>query len=75
MGEARTRVALDVELLGEARAFGLDVSAIAESALRAAVKAEKARRWYEENAEAIAQRARRIEEHGMPLAEYAVWKP
>ena len=39
------------------------------------MKAEKARRWYAENAEAIEQRARRIEEHGMVLAEYAVGSP
>ena len=75
MGKARTNVTLDADLLGEARAFDLNVSAIAEGALEVAVKAEKARRWYAENAEAIEQRARRIEEKGMVLAEYAVWKP
>ena len=75
MGKARTNVTLDAELLAEARAFELNVSAIAEGALEAAVKAERVRRWYAENAEAIDQRARRIEEQGMVLAEYAVWKP
>lgn len=75
MGKARANVTLDADLLSEARAFALNVSAIAEGALEAAVKAEKARRWYEENAEAIERRARRIEEQGLILAEYAVWKP
>jgi antitoxin CcdA len=74
MGKVRTNVTLDVDLLAEARAFELNVSAIAEGALEAAVKAERARRWYEENAEAIEQRRRRIEEDGLILA-YAVWKP
>ena len=75
MGKARANVTLDADLLSEARAFALNVSAIAEGALEAAVKTEKARRWYEENAEAIERRARRIEEQGLILAEYAVWKP
>ena len=75
MGKARTNVTLDADLLAEARAFGLNVSAIAEGALEAAVKAERARRWFAENAEAIEHRARRIEEHGVALAEYAIWKP
>ena len=75
MGKARAKVTLDADLLAEARAFGLDVSAITEGALEAAVKAERARRWYAENREAIEQRARRIEEHGVALAEYAIWKP
>lgn len=75
MGKARTNVTLDRQLLEQARAFELNVSAIAEGALEAAVKAEKARRWYEENAEAIEQRARRIDREGLILAKYAVWKP
>ena len=75
MGKTRTNVTLDSALLAAARAFELNVSAIAEGALEAAVKAERGRRWAEENAEAIEQRARRIEEQGLVLAEYAVWKP
>ena len=75
MGKARANVTLDADLLADARAFELNVSAIAEGALEAAVKAERARRWYAENAEAIKQRERWIEEHGMPLAEYQIWKP
>lgn len=38
MGKARANVTLDSELLAEARAFELNVSAIAEGALEAAVK-------------------------------------
>jgi antitoxin CcdA len=75
MGKTRTNVTLDSELLAVARAFELNVSAIAEGALEAAVKAERGRRWAEENAEAIEQRRRWIEEHGLPLAKYQVWKP
>ena len=75
VGKVRANVTLDAELLTEARAFELNVSAIAEGALEAAVRSERARRWHEENAEAIEQRRRRIEEHGLTLADYAVWKP
>jgi antitoxin CcdA len=75
MGKARANVTLDANLLAEARAFELNVSAIAEGALEAAVRAERARRWAEENAEAIELRRRWIDEHGMPLAAYQVWKP
>jgi antitoxin CcdA len=75
MGKARTNVTLDAALLAEARGFELNVSAIAEGALEAAVKAERARRWYAENAEAIEQRRRLIDEEGMPLADYQLWKP
>ena len=75
MGKTRTNVTLDAGLLAQARVFELNVSAIAEGALEAAVRAERARRWAEENAEALEQRRRRIEEHGLILADYAVWKP
>jgi antitoxin CcdA len=75
MGKARANVTLDADLLAEARAFELNVSAIAEGALEAAVRAERARRWSEENAEAIELRRRRVEEKGLLLADYAVWKP
>jgi antitoxin CcdA len=56
------------------RALELDVPAIVERALQTAVKAERSRRWAEENAEAIEQRRRWIEERGLILADYAVWK-
>jgi antitoxin CcdA len=75
MGKARANVTLDADLLAEARAFELNVSAIAEGALEAAVRAERARRWSVENAEAIELRRRWIDEHGLPLAKYQVWKP
>jgi post-segregation antitoxin (ccd killing protein) len=75
MGKARTNVTPDAALLAEARVFEMNVSAIAEGALEAAVKAERARRWYAENAEAIEQRRQRIEERALILADHAVWKP
>ncbi|MBY0336321.1 MAG: type II toxin-antitoxin system CcdA family antitoxin [Acetobacteraceae bacterium] len=58
------------DLPAEALALGLDPQAIAEAALRRAISEEKARRWNEENKDAIAAHNRWVEEHGLPLAEY-----
>ena len=57
----------------EARALGLDAAAIATRAVQQAISAEKARRWLEENREAIAAHNRWVEEHGLPLAEYRMF--
>lgn len=71
MAERRsTSLTLDSELLDQARALGVNISRAAEAGVLAAVKAEKARRWKEENAEAVAAYNRWIEENGVPLARY-----
>lgn len=57
----------------EARALGLDPEAIAAKAVADAVRAEKARRWQEENREAIEAHNRWVEEHGLPLAKYRMF--
>lgn len=54
----------------EARALGLDPQAIATAALAEAVRAEKTRRWQEENAQAIAAQNRWVEANGLPLSKY-----
>ncbi len=57
----------------EAEALGLDAAAIAARAVQEAIRAEKARRWLEENREAIDAHNRWVEEHGLPLAEYRMF--
>ena len=57
----------------EARALGLDPEAIAQKAVRDAIKAEKERRWLEENREAIAAHNEWVEKHGVPLAKYRMF--
>jgi antitoxin CcdA len=57
----------------DATALGLDPDAIAEAALREAVRAEKARRWQEENREAIEAQNAWVEKHGVPLARYRMF--
>jgi post-segregation antitoxin (ccd killing protein) len=60
-------------LAAEAEALGLDAAAIAAQAVKEAILSEKARRWLEENAEAIAAHNRWVEENGLPLAEYRMF--
>jgi antitoxin CcdA len=60
-------------LAPEARALGLDPTAIAEAALRRAIGDEKARRWADENREAIEAWTRHFEENDTPLAQYRMF--
>lgn len=70
----RTNVTLTAANLASARELGLNVSAISDAALAAAVRAAKAEAWARENAEAIAERRTWIEAHGTPLADLQVLK-
>lgn len=72
--KTRTNVTLSEDLLAGARKFHLNVSAIAEQALAAAVRDAQAARWQEDNREALAQRAAWIEQNGMPLADVQAWR-
>lgn len=58
-------VTLDSALVDEARALGIPLSATLGAALLATVVAERARRWQEENREAIEAYNARIERDGM----------
>jgi post-segregation antitoxin (ccd killing protein) len=57
----------------EARALGLDPEAIAAKAIRDAIRAEKERRWLDENRDAIAAHNEWVEKHGVPLAKYRMF--
>jgi antitoxin CcdA len=63
-------LSIDADLLAEAKALGVNVSRAAEAGIAEAVKAEKERRWKEENREAIEGWNRYFREHGLPFAEY-----
>ena len=65
-----TNLSLDAQLVADAKAFGLNLSATAERAIAEAVREEKVRRWKEENREAIEAYNRYIDEHGVPLSEF-----
>lgn len=57
----------------EARALGLDPEAIAAKALHDAVRAEKARRWQEENREAMDAWNAWTDANELPLAKYRLF--
>lgn len=61
---------LDGTLMADAKALGLDAAAVMEDALRRSVTDEKARRWHEENAEAIRRSNERVEREGLWCDEY-----
>lgn len=61
-----TSMTLDAALLDEARSLGVNLSRAAEEGILIKVKEERARRWKEDNAEAIADYNRWIEENGIP---------
>ena len=70
MGKQRTNISIDAQLLAFARENGLNVSAIAEEALRTA----RREAWLKENAEALEERRLHYQTHDTLLAPYRVLK-
>ncbi len=69
-----TNLTINASLVEEARALGLNLSELAEQGIAAAVKAERERQWKEENAAAFRSHNEWVEKHGLPLAEYRMFK-
>lgn len=65
----KTSVTLDAAALEAARALGVDVSAVADIALREAVAAARRQSWLAENAAAFAAQAEWHDRNGHPLAD------
>jgi antitoxin CcdA len=65
----KTSLTLDAEVLDGAKALNINVSAVAEAALKSAVAEARQQHWLEENAGAFAAQAAWHERHGHPLAE------
>lgn len=63
----KTRVSLTVDerLVAEAKAVGINLSAVAEEAIRIATRDEEMRLWRERNKDAIEAWHRKIEEEGL----------
>ena len=68
-----TNLSIDAALLEEARDLGINLSRSSEAGIRASVKAEKERRWLEENRPAIEAYNCWIAEHGMPFEDLRAW--
>ena len=65
----KTSLTLDAELLDAAKALDINVSAVAEAALKSAVAQARRTQWLEQNAQAFAAQAAWHERHGHPLAD------
>ena len=65
-----TNVSLDARLVEEAKALGINVSRAREEGLAREVKAERERRFKEENAEAFEAWNRFVEKNGLPLERF-----
>ncbi|MDK3073483.1 type II toxin-antitoxin system CcdA family antitoxin [Sedimentitalea sp. JM2-8] len=65
-----TSMTLDAKVLDEARALGINLSQAAESGLVAAIRAERARIWKQENAGAIADYNAFLDRDGPPLSGF-----
>jgi antitoxin CcdA len=63
-------LSIDADLLAEAKALSVNISRAAEGGIAEAVKAEKERRWREENREAIESWNAWVQVNGLPLAKY-----
>lgn len=68
----RKKVNLSIEeaVTREARALGINMSRVAETAIVEAARLERNRRWREENRAALDAYAREIDRDGLPLAHF-----
>ena len=73
-------IGIDPELLEQARRLGISVAGMSETQLRLHLQKvdpagaeDRARRWAEENAEAIAEHNARIEERGLISDHFRKW--
>lgn len=65
----KTSLSLDAAALEAARDLGINVSAVADTALQHAVTDARRRKWREENADAFLAQAEWHERNGHPLAD------
>jgi antitoxin CcdA len=56
---------LDETLVAQAKAVGVNLSAVAEEAIRLQTRAEESRRWIEQNRSALEAKAKLVEEQGL----------
>ena len=64
-----TNISLDSAHLAEARELGINISQACERGLVETLAEERARRWKDENREAMEGWNRYVEEHGLPLED------
>jgi antitoxin CcdA len=62
-------ISLSQDLVDEAKASGINISAVAEAALASAVQDARLTAWAQENGAGLAALNKFIEEEGLPLAD------
>lgn len=67
---AKLNLTVEKAIADEARDLGINMSRVAEEAIAKAAKAERNRRWVEENREALDADAERVKREGPALAKY-----
>ncbi|MGX5845615.1 type II toxin-antitoxin system CcdA family antitoxin [Mesorhizobium sp. PL10] len=72
MADAQSSLKLSIELplIEEAEALGINIAHAAEADTVKAIAAEKTRRWQEENKDAIDSSNDYVRRNGLPLAKY-----
>ncbi|KQY27349.1 post-segregation antitoxin CcdA [Caulobacter sp. Root487D2Y] len=80
MGKVELDIGIDPELLAQAKRLGISVAGMSETQLRLHLQKidpagaeERARRWSQENAEAIKELNRFVEEHGAFGDDLRTW--
>jgi antitoxin CcdA len=77
MGKTELRIEIDADLLARAEARGLDIARTLEAELRRVVSPAgddmKARRWAEENEEALKAQLERLDAHGVFGEDLRAW--
>ena len=63
--KVRVNLTLDEALVAQAKAVGVNLSAMAEEAIRFQTRAEESRRWIEQNRSVLEAKAKLVEEQGL----------
>lgn len=69
-GRKATNISLDMDLVKEARALGINLSRACESGLVQQIAQERGRRWLADNEAALVGANDWVEKRGLPLARY-----
>lgn len=64
-GKVRVNLSIDEALVAAAKAAGINMSAVAEEAIRFETRAEAMRAWAEENRAVLEAKAKRVEDEGL----------
>jgi antitoxin CcdA len=66
-------MSIDTGIVAAAREAGVNLSQVSEAAIRAATKAERDRKWKEDNRDWADSVNRWVEENGLPLEKYRLF--